>query len=219
MDSWRDWIPSFDAWATTYDEEVRDSEWFAYERAWAFVRRWAGEGAESRNRLRVADVGCGTGAFLARWASIGASVVGVEPSAGMRAVAATRLPPGAVRDGHLTEIPLPDAHVDAIEVTYAMSHLDAAGKTAALAELRRVVRPGGVVVVVDVGVNGPADLARVREVLTAAGKADQIPWYESGYAFDLPGFRAEVEASDTWLATEALGPVLYGMAWETAHRR
>jgi ubiquinone/menaquinone biosynthesis C-methylase UbiE len=92
----------------------------------------------------IVEIGAGTGAN-ARWLPPGAEVVAVEPSLAMhdglrrRYAAAgfdvTILPTGA------ESIPLPDASVD--EVICSLVLCTVADPTAALREVRRVLRPGG----------------------------------------------------------------------------
>ena len=228
-ESWREWIPRFDTWAATYDKDTADP-WFAYEAAWAFVSRWleaglgdlgdadvlAGRAAapagEPLRGAHVIDVGCGTGAFLRRLADLGARVTGVEPSSGMRDVAAARVPEAAVLDGHLASIPLADGAVDALISTYTVSHLAPAGQPAALAEMLRVVARRGPIVIVDVPVVPPDDIARVRELLVANGRADQVDWYAEGQGLDLPMWRQALEGTGRRVHVELLGQLVTGLA-------
>lgn len=89
----------------------------------------------------VLDLGAGTGLFVrafAQWFPE-VSVVAVEPSEDMRA--ASGMP---MLTGDAAAIPLPDASVDVVWMSTVVHHvrdLPAAGR-----ELRRVLRPGGVVV-------------------------------------------------------------------------
>lgn len=210
-EEWRSWIAGFDRWAPTYDAATEDP-FFAYEAAWAFVlcELQAGLG-DLRGRV-VADVGCGTGTFLRRLADAGAVPVGIEPSAGMRAEAARKVPGATILDGHLAAIPLEDGEADAAIATYVVSHLAPAEQPAALAELRRVVRGAGPLVVVDVPVIAPDDLPRAREILVAAGRADQVAWYERGLGLDLAAWRSVLETSGRRIVAEPLGPLLLGLA-------
>jgi SAM-dependent methyltransferase len=95
----------------------------------------------------VLDVGVGTGtlalAAARRWAA--ADVVGVDPSAGMLAVArkATVGLPRPVRllSGAADAIPLPDASADLAFSSFVLQLVP--HRLAALREIRRVLRPGG----------------------------------------------------------------------------
>jgi ubiquinone/menaquinone biosynthesis C-methylase UbiE len=93
----------------------------------------------------VLDLAAGTGKFTRQLAPIGARILALEPVAGMRAKLRERLPDVTVLDGTAEAIPLPDAAVDAVTVAQAFHWFRGAE---ALAEMRRVLRPGGGVALV-----------------------------------------------------------------------
>lgn len=88
----------------------------------------------------VLEVGAGTGKFTARLTATGAEVSAVEPVAAMRAACAAALPGVAVREGVAEALPWPDASFDAVVCAQAF-HWFATPR--ALAEFRRVMKPGG----------------------------------------------------------------------------
>ena len=93
------------------------------------------------------DAACGTGRY-ARWLSArGHDVVGVDSSPDMLAVARDHLPDADLRVGDLVALPLEDASVDLAVSAVALSHVG--DLVTAMAELARVVRPGGHVVLSD----------------------------------------------------------------------
>jgi SAM-dependent methyltransferase len=96
----------------------------------------------------VLDLGCGTGIYSVMLAEeLDATVTGVEPSARMRDVAERENAHPRVRylDGAAERIPLAEASVDAALLSYVVHHMD--DRDAGAAELARVVRPGGLVLV------------------------------------------------------------------------
>jgi SAM-dependent methyltransferase len=89
---------------------------------------------------RVLDLAAGTGKLTRLLVPSGAEVVAVEPVPEMRAHLGSVDPPIEVFDGTAEAIPLPDASVDAVTVAQAFHWFD---PPTALAEIRRVLRPGG----------------------------------------------------------------------------
>lgn len=85
------------------------------------------------------EVGCGTGLLLGRAAAIGRSALGVDLSHNMLARARARGLP--VVQGSATELPIATASCDVAFSFKVLAHL--ADPTRALAEMARVVRPGG----------------------------------------------------------------------------
>jgi ubiquinone/menaquinone biosynthesis C-methylase UbiE len=92
----------------------------------------------------VLDLAAGTGKLTRLLAGRFASVTAVEPLPGMRAVLEVEVPGALALAGTAEAIPLADASVDAVFVAEAFHWFDPAG---AVAELARVLRPGGGVAV------------------------------------------------------------------------
>jgi ubiquinone/menaquinone biosynthesis C-methylase UbiE len=114
--------------------------------------------ADLRPGESVLEVGCGTGAVarVAR-ARVGpdGQVFGIDPSGEMIAVARRKAARKHVqidfRVAGIEGLPLPDASVDAALSSLMMHHLPADLKRTGLAEVRRVLKPGGRLVIVDFG--------------------------------------------------------------------
>jgi SAM-dependent methyltransferase len=98
--------------------------------------------SELREGARVLDLAAGTGKLTRPLVAAGLEVIAVEPVAEMRAVL-----PDSVRalDGTAEAIPLDDAAVDAVTVGQAFHWFDG---DAALAEIHRVLKPGGLLALV-----------------------------------------------------------------------
>jgi len=89
---------------------------------------------------RVLDLAAGTGKLTRQLVARGADVVAVEPGDAMRAVLERVVPGAEALSGNAEAIPLADGSVDAITVGQAF-HWFRTGE--ALAEMHRVLRPGG----------------------------------------------------------------------------
>jgi SAM-dependent methyltransferase len=88
----------------------------------------------------VADVAAGTGKLTRLLVPSGATVVAVEPLPEMASVLARAVPGVPVAQGMAERLPLRDGSVDAMAVAEAFHWFDV---EVALAEIRRVLRPGG----------------------------------------------------------------------------
>jgi len=102
----------------------------------------------TRGNPVLLDLGSGVGTWSELMATaFEATVWGVEPSRRMRAVAQREHPHPRVSyvDGSGERIPLPDASCDAALLSYVVHHFE--DGEASAREVRRVVRPGGVVIV------------------------------------------------------------------------
>ncbi len=113
------------------------------------------------NGRRIVDLGCGTGFWLAGYAKDATRVIGIEPDPALRARAAARirgLPGAEVMPGSAEHLPLADRSVDVVHARFAyfltpgilgQGQAGSAPGDAGLAEVLRVLRPGGSLVVVD----------------------------------------------------------------------
>ena len=92
---------------------------------------------------RILDAGCGSGPIASALRDRGATVTGFDSSAGMLELARRRLGPDA--DLHLADLastlPFPDGAFDDAIAALVLHYLE--DWTGPLAELRRVLRPGG----------------------------------------------------------------------------
>jgi ubiquinone/menaquinone biosynthesis C-methylase UbiE/DNA-binding transcriptional ArsR family regulator len=98
----------------------------------------------------VGDLGCGTGQLTASLAPCVGRVIAVDQSRAMLAAARARLPGLAnveLRHGDLESLPIEDGELDAAVLFLVLHYL--AEPVQALAEARRVLKPGGRLLVVD----------------------------------------------------------------------
>ena len=108
--------------------------------AYPGVQRCLLDFVSGAQRLRVLEVGCGTGRWLALLESAGHDVAGVEPSDQMLARAQARVK-ADLRHGAAEALPWPDGCFDRVIYVNVLHHV--ADPPRALQEAFRVLRPGG----------------------------------------------------------------------------
>ncbi|GIW74633.1 MAG: hypothetical protein KatS3mg103_1155 [Phycisphaerales bacterium] len=118
-----------------------------------FGERYAGDALVSLlpAGLVVADIGCGTGVFAGMLASVAQRVIAIDREPAMLEAARLRLGHAEhveLRQGEVERLPLPSASIDVAVLGLVMHHLDDPGQ--ALAEVSRVLRPGGQALIVDI---------------------------------------------------------------------
>lgn len=124
-------------------EEVEGSHWFyAGKRRIVFdcLRRL---GALQRDRLLV-DCGAGTGRF-AQEASSACTAIAVDDHDESLAIARKNLGADAVRRGSCTSLPFEDASADIVTALDVIEHIE--NDRLAAAEMFRILKPGGVIVI------------------------------------------------------------------------
>ncbi|NUT34714.1 MAG: methyltransferase domain-containing protein [Hamadaea sp.] len=116
-----------------------------YERSFAKLCGGAAaalvDAAGATHGVRLLDVGTGTGTVAALAADTGAQVSAVDAEQSMVEHTRARVPAADVQPAVLPRLPFPDAAFDAVTANFVLNHVGR--PTAAVAELRRVTRPGG----------------------------------------------------------------------------
>lgn len=150
----------------------------------------------------VLDVGCGTGslAFAAkRRAGQNGEVQGVDPSAEMigRATAKATKTGADVgfRRAEIEALPFPDATFDVVLGTLMLHHLTEDGRREGIREIRRVLKPGGRFLAVDIG----GSKGHRHRLLLAAGRHA---------SFDLDATEPVLDAADLHVVER--GPIERG---------
>jgi SAM-dependent methyltransferase len=128
------------------------------------------------------DAGCGAGASTAALLPLARQVTGLDPFLPMLQAARARVPQADFMQGRLESIPCPDATFDLVASAGAINYTE---PRLALAELARVLKPGGWLALYDFSDGRPqSEEGRTHDPVAAMRKA-----YPSsgGYALDLPG--------------------------------
>jgi ubiquinone/menaquinone biosynthesis C-methylase UbiE len=126
----------------------------------------------------VLDVGAGTGALSLELARRGAEVAAADPSPSFVAALERRLPGAEVRAAPAEDLPWPDESFDAALAQLVLTFMNDA--PAGIAEMRRVVRPGGVVAACmwdRTGMDMLAAVHRTQHALGAVGTTESRTAY------------------------------------------
>ena len=94
------------------------------------------------------DAACGTGRYAVHLHERGHTVIGVDQSPAMLALARAKLPGCTFLEGDLQDLPVDTGSIDAAVCALALVHVEDLDR--AMAELARVLRPGGRLIISDV---------------------------------------------------------------------
>jgi SAM-dependent methyltransferase len=132
-------VPSYDSiaeeYAGTYFDEL-DGKPFDRTILDLFAAGVAGRG-------RVCDLGCGPGQIARYLAARGVDVFGIDASAGMVTTARRLNPKLEFHQGDFFRLDLADQALAGIAAFYSLIHCERGDLARALGELRRVLAPGG----------------------------------------------------------------------------
>jgi ubiquinone/menaquinone biosynthesis C-methylase UbiE len=150
----------------------------------------------------VLDLAAGTGKLTRQLLARGAHVVAVEPDPDMRATFARALPEVTMLDGRAEAIPLADGAVDVVTVGQAFHWFE---PETALAEMRRVSRPGGGYALLwNIWSEDDPVLSQVRQ-LFAGSRVPVSPWRDGLGEFERQRFGEHncmtVEQIEGWAAS------------------
>ena len=121
------------SWSSSYDEPGNPLIELEQPAVWSLV--------DPRPAGDALDAGCGTGRHARHLVELGHRVVGVDITPEMLDVARAAVPGAEFRQGDLVDIPAGDAQFDLVVCGLAIAHV--ADLDAAIAEIARVLRPGG----------------------------------------------------------------------------
>jgi len=129
---------------------------FLFRGQWRKLRQRTAELARIQPAEQVLDVGCGTGTLAIEVQSrvgVAGRVFGIDPGtqqiARARSKAARRNLPIDFQIGVIEQLAFPDQTLDVVLSTLMMHHLPASLKRQGLAEIARVLKPGGRLVIAD----------------------------------------------------------------------
>jgi SAM-dependent methyltransferase len=121
------------AWSQTMEQQVRP------------LYRATLDALASLDGMSLLDAGCGSGQAIADAASRGATVTGVDATAGLLDIARQRTPTADLRVGDIEQLPFGDEAFDFVTAFNSIQY--AADPAVAISELARVCRAGGQVAI------------------------------------------------------------------------
>ena len=151
---------------------------------------------------RVLDVACGPGIITAALAPVVREVVALDVTPEMLAKARQRCAEAGVanvsfREGSATALPFPDASFDTVVTRLSIHHFEA--PRGPVAEMARVLKPGGTLVVADVVSSELAEESELHnaiEILRDPSHVRMLPASELGALIEGAGLTIEHQA--TW---------------------
>jgi len=112
---------------------------------------------------RIVDVACGTGDLMIDWENVAISngiivdeIIGVDPSVGMMEVGKTKIPHRTFIEAGAESMPLEDETADFISISYGIRNV--VKRKEGLAEFARVLKKGGLCVILEFTKNDKNDL-------------------------------------------------------------
>jgi SAM-dependent methyltransferase len=132
---------AYDGWAERYQEFARSMPGNPVD------DRLVDAFAELVGAGQIADLGCGPGHYTARLAANGHKAFGIDLSPEMIDIARAEYPELRFEQGSMTALDIADDELDGVLSWYSTIHTPPAELPAIFAEFRRVLAPGGHVLV------------------------------------------------------------------------
>ncbi len=165
---WKDqW--DFDGWARAYDEDVkRDADVLKIYENYETVLQMVFEEVENFQRKdgKILEIGVGTGNLAGKFLQNKYHIIGIDQSRQMLAVAKEKYPKLHVRLGEFLKIPYENQTFDVIVSTYAFHHLNEEEKRVAIAEMMRVLKKDGRIILGDLMFQNKAEEQKIRSTLS-----------------------------------------------------
>ena len=176
---------TFNKWASTYDSDVARASptghWMfgGYDRVLDKVVEYCG--LEDNGYAAVLDIGIGTGNLAARFLSRGLRVMGIDPSVKMRKICRKKYPDIKVMAGDFLKYPRALPGFDLIVSAYTFHHLTAAEKARAVPLMKKLLKPGGRIVIADFMFRNTTEIGRTSQFILEKHNADMLAAFKDEY--------------------------------------
>lgn len=161
------------SWAEEYELVAQRDNWLYRDYA-AILRELADLIIENTDvDSLVVQLGVGTANLIALLLEK-RNVIGVEPSGEMARIARRRCPGLSVVGSGLRDLPFRNASVNAVVSAYTWHELSPEDRVDSVGEMRRVLRPGGQVVVADIMFRDAASERSMRRQLEKAEETTRL---------------------------------------------
>jgi putative AdoMet-dependent methyltransferase len=142
----REFIDLFDEWSASYDETVSGDDQ-EYKEVFENYSEILNKVVQKSGNV-VLEFGVGTGNLSEKLLAKGKTVIGIEPSKGMREKALSRNPELVLHDGDFLSFPSVEK-IDTIVSTYAFHHLTDEEKDKAIGLYSQLLHKGGKIIFAD----------------------------------------------------------------------
>jgi demethylmenaquinone methyltransferase/2-methoxy-6-polyprenyl-1,4-benzoquinol methylase len=193
----------FDGVAERYDRTNTILS-FGLDRTW---RRATRDALVLRPTDLVLDLAAGTGVSTEELAGSGAQVIGLDISQGMLRAGKRTRPGTTLLAGDALALPFADGVFDAITISFGLRNVH--DTTAVLAEMARVTKPGGRVVICEFShpTNGTFRHAYLAYLMAA------LPWMARKIATNPDAYVYLAESIRSWPDQAGLAAKMMGAGW------
>jgi demethylmenaquinone methyltransferase/2-methoxy-6-polyprenyl-1,4-benzoquinol methylase len=193
----------FDRVAARYDL-ANDVLSLGQDRAW---RRLVVQAVDPRPGQLILDLAAGTGTSSEPFQAAGAHVFPTDLSLGMLEVGKRRSPGLSFVAGDALALPYADRSFDAVTISFGLRNVE--DTSAALAELRRVTKPGGALVVCEFS----TPLWRPFRAVYSNYLVAAIPKIAGVVSSNSPAYQYLAESIQAWPDQAALAAMLEASGW------
>jgi demethylmenaquinone methyltransferase/2-methoxy-6-polyprenyl-1,4-benzoquinol methylase len=179
-------------------------------------RRWRGavfQALDLRSGERLLDLAAGTGTSSEPFADAGVQTVPCDFSLGMLRVGRARRADLGFVAGDATRLPFADGSFDAVTMSFGLRNVADVG--VALAQLRRVTRPGGRLVICEFSHPG----WRPWRAVYSGYLIRALPWLARRVSSSAESYAYLAESIRAWPDQRALGERIRAAGWDRVEYR